>query len=104
MMSVPYRFPSARFLAASLLLSAASAVQAQTASAGRDGAVYLASTEQSQLEFRQPIPKDTPHLHDVDLGEFTLGTVRTETAVEIQMTAVGRAVFGEKIAFTLRPE
>jgi len=75
----------------------------QTA-AGLNGAVCLTSTERSQLKFRQPIPKDTPHLHDAELGEFTLGTITMETAVEIQMTAIGRAAFGEKIAFTLRPE
>jgi len=72
--------------------------------AGRPGAVYLASTERSQLEFRRPIPKDAPRLHDADLSDFTLGVIDKETAVEIQMTAAGRAAFGEKIAFTLQPE
>ncbi|MBE0537570.1 MAG: beta-galactosidase [Phycisphaerae bacterium] len=72
--------------------------------AGRDGAVYLASTEHSQLAFRRPIGRDTPYLHDAEFDEFTLGTVTEETAVEARMAASGRAAFGEKIAFTLRPE
>jgi len=71
---------------------------------GRDGAVYLASTANSQLEFREPIGLDTSYLHDADFSHFTIGTISEETAVEIQMVAAGRAAFGEKIAFTLRPQ
>jgi len=71
---------------------------------GRDGAVYLASTANSQLEFRQPIGQDTPYLHDATFARFTIGTISEETAVEIQMVAAQRAAFGEKIAFTLRPQ
>ncbi len=72
--------------------------------AGRPGAVYLASTENSQLQFRQPIPKDTPHLNDADFGSFTIGTITTEMSVEVQMTAHKRASFGEKLTFTLSPK
>jgi hypothetical protein len=72
---------------------------------GKLGAVYLASTGESQLDFKQPIPKDTAYLEDADFGETLSLTdgVSTETKVVLQMTAEDRAWFGEKLRFTLDP-
>ena len=74
--------------------------------AGKPGAVYLASTSQSGLTVRQAISRDTPYLSDADFGAGFVLTegVKKETAVEVQMTAEGRAWFGEKLRFTLAPQ
>lgn len=73
---------------------------------GKPGAVYLASTEDSGLKVRQPMLKDTPYLEDTEFGETFVLTkgVTAETKVELQMTAEGRAWFGEKLRFTLAME
>jgi hypothetical protein len=73
---------------------------------GRPGAVYLAATGNSTLELRQPIVKNTPRFDDAVFGESFVLTrgVTTETGVEMQMTADGRAWFGEKLRFTLETE
>lgn len=70
---------------------------------GKPGVVYLASTDRSQLRLKQPIGRDTAYLADADLGTaFPLSTgITGATAVELQMTADGRAWFGEKLRFTL---
>lgn len=74
--------------------------------AGKPGAVYLASTGESALTVRQAIFRDTPYLGDADFGAGFILTegVEKETAVEVQMTAEGRAWFGEKLRFVLLPE
>lgn len=73
--------------------------------AGRPGAVFLASAEGSVLSVRLPIPADTPYLGDADFGEITLPPAPAgETRVVLQMTAEGRAWFGEKRDFTLVAE
>ena len=72
---------------------------------GKPGAVYLASTGDSQLRFKQPIAKDTAYLEDSDFGEklcLTKG-VSTETKVVLQMTAEDRVWFGERMRFILEP-
>ncbi|MBI5686024.1 MAG: hypothetical protein HZC54_13210 [Verrucomicrobia bacterium] len=71
--------------------------------ASKPGAVYLASTANSTLKLKQPIAKDTPRLEDAGFGEsFTLTEgIASDTKVELQMTAEGRAWFGEKMRFTL---
>lgn len=72
---------------------------------GKPGAVYLASTEESRLRFRKAILKNTPYLEDIDFGEFILsGGISKKTEVMIQMTAKGRAWFGEKLEFILVPK
>ena len=73
---------------------------------GKPGAVYMASVEGSGLKVRQPILKDTPYLEDAEFGETFVLTkgVTAETKVELQMTAEGRAWFGEKLRFTLAVE
>ncbi len=73
--------------------------------AGKPGGVYLAATSDSQLQFKQAIPKDTAWLEDTDFGDgFLLArSVDAPTRVELQMTAEGRAWFGEKRRFTLEP-
>ena len=72
---------------------------------GKPGAVYLASTGDSQLHCKQPIPKDTAYLEDADFGQtFSLADgVSAETKVVLQMTAEDRAWFGGKLRFTLEP-
>ena len=68
------------------------------------GAVYIASTANSVLNVKQPIPSDTPYLSDADFGEITLAPgVSEHTKVELQMTAEDRAWFGEKRTFLLIP-
>ena len=74
--------------------------------AGKSGAVHLASTADSALKLKQPISKDTSRLEDAEFGEsfvLTEGIV-AETKVELQMTAEGRAWFGEKLKFTLETD
>jgi hypothetical protein len=74
--------------------------------AGKPGAVYLASTDASGLKLKQPISKDTPRLEDAGFGEsFVLSEgVASDTSVELQLTAEGRAWFGEKLRLTLEVE
>jgi hypothetical protein len=73
--------------------------------AGKSGAVCLASTAESRLAVKQPIAKDTAWQRDAEIGPaFPLSEgISSETAVELQMTAEGRAWFGEKLKFTLTP-
>lgn len=72
---------------------------------GRPGAVYLASTGQSGLEVMKAIDKDTPWHENTDFGGSFLLTegITDESRVELQMTAEGRAWFGEKLEFLLLP-
>jgi len=71
---------------------------------GAPGAVCLASTPQSALSFKRPIPRNTPYLADAEFGEFALSNgVMAKTTVTLQMTAEGRAWFGEKLELTLMP-
>ena len=68
------------------------------------GAVCLASAEGSQVAVKIPIPQNTPYLADVDFGEFILAEGVTKAAhVVLQMTAEGRAWFGEKRSVWLDP-
>jgi hypothetical protein len=70
---------------------------------GRPGGVYLASTDESQLSVKQPIRRDTPYFGDADFGPaFPLSEgISVSKDVVLQMTAEGRAWFGEKLRFTL---
>jgi hypothetical protein len=72
---------------------------------GKPGAVYLESTDNSGIKFSKAIIKDTPRLQDADFGESFLlpKGVSVKTLVELQMTAKGRAWFGEKLRFALEP-
>ena len=74
--------------------------------AGKPGAVYLAATNDSALKLKQPILKDTPRLEDAVFEESFVLTegITTETKLELQMTADGRAWFGEKLRFILEIE
>jgi hypothetical protein len=88
------------------ILAAASVGNLQEATwlcRGKPVAVCLAATENSILQLKQPIAKDTSRFEDAEFGEsFTLTEgVAEETKVELQMTAEGRAWFGEKLRFTL---
>lgn len=72
---------------------------------GKPGAVCLASAGVSQLKLMQPVANDTARLEDAEFGQpfpLTDGVTST-TKVELQMTAEGRAWFGEKLRFTLEP-
>ena len=70
---------------------------------GKPGAVFLATPAASGVQLRRPITTDTSYLSDADLGEFALAGVTAKTRVVLQMTAEGRAWFGEKREFTLAP-
>lgn len=74
--------------------------------AGKPGAVYLTTTAASPLKLKQAIAKDTGCLEDAVFGEpFVLTDgITAETKVELQMTAEGRASFGEKLRCTLEIE
>lgn len=76
-----------------------------SSAAGKPGAVYLTSTPASGLAVKQPIAKDTVWQADAEFGpEFRLSQgISAETGVELQMTAEGRARFGERLRFTLKP-
>ncbi len=70
----------------------------------RDGMVFLASTETSQLKIEVPIVSDTPYLGDAEFGSFELAkTIRQKTQVQLRMNARNRAAFGEILTFTLEP-
>ena len=54
----------------------------------RDGMVFLASTETSQLKVEVPIASDTPYLGDAEFAPFELAkTIRQKTQVQLRMTA-----------------
>jgi hypothetical protein len=76
-----------------------------TGAQGKPGAVYLASTAASGLTLKQAIDRDTAWQEDATFGEsFALSQgVAAQTPVVLQMTAEGRAWFGEKLRFTLVP-
>jgi hypothetical protein len=68
------------------------------------GTVFLATTLASPLQGRWPLPAEVPYLGDADFGEFVLAPTLTEaTAVDLQMTALDRAWFGERRTFRLQP-
>ena len=68
------------------------------------GSVYLSSRLEGGLQFAQPIPEDVPYLGDAVIPDFQLSRgITTETRVALEMTAKGRAWFGEKTPVTLRP-
>lgn len=69
-----------------------------------DGAVYLATTTDSSVKVRQPVPADVPRLGDANLGEFRLpGAVTERTRLTFTMTAENRAWFGERLEIVLAP-
>ena len=72
----------------------------------RPGAVYLASTDASQLRVKVPVPRDTARLEDADFGpSFPLTPgISSPVKIELQMNAEGRAWFGEKLRFTFEPD
>ena len=71
---------------------------------GRAGGVYLASTKESELDFLLEIPHDTAYLADAEFDEFVLAQgISRQTKVQLQMTAMDRAWFGEKLEFVLQP-
>ncbi len=72
---------------------------------GKPGTVFLAATAASDLVMKWAIEKDTPWHQDAGFGQDMLLTegISQESGVELQMTAEGRAWFGEKLRFTLVP-
>lgn len=73
---------------------------------GKPGGVYLASTEKSDLAFRQAIDKPVRWNQDTDFGGNFMLTegISNKTKIEMQMMAAKRAWFGEKLQFVLIPE
>ncbi|MFO7936597.1 MAG: hypothetical protein R6V06_03205 [Kiritimatiellia bacterium] len=71
-----------------------------------NGRVYLASTDRSQVNVKEPILHDTPYLADaVFAGTFSLAEkIEAQSVVELVMTAEGRAQFGEVMRFVLKPQ
>ncbi len=69
------------------------------------GAVYLASTGKSECKTAHAIDGNTPRYHDAvfDSGFLLTEGITEETAIQLQMTAKGRAWFGEKFDFVLVP-
>ena len=74
-------------------------------SQGNPGAVYLVSTENSQLNVKRAIDKDTPWYQNTNFGgDFLLSEgISDDTRVELQMLAEGRAMFGAKMQFVIIP-
>jgi len=69
------------------------------------GTVYLSSRREPGLSFQQPIPRDVPSLGDAELPPFVLAEAITEPVeVAFEMTAQGRAWFGEKVEVTVQPK
>jgi len=70
----------------------------------RKGGVVLASTENSDIKFCQPIAKPVPYLGDADFKEFTLCKPPEKAVnVEARLQAEGRCAFGEIRRFILKP-
>ena len=68
------------------------------------GGVVLASTENSDIKFRQPIAKPVPYLGDADFKEFTLcNPPKKAVKVEARLQAEDRCAFGEIRRFILKP-
>jgi len=65
---------------------------------GQQGRVYLAGREEYGIPFAAPIASDTPYLKDAQVAQFTLmESVRQgATIISFEMTAGGRAYFGER--------
>ncbi|NCO41302.1 MAG: hypothetical protein COZ06_19590 [Armatimonadetes bacterium CG_4_10_14_3_um_filter_66_18] len=64
---------------------------------GQPGGVYLAGRKAYGLEFAAPIERDTPFLKDAAVKEFVLlPQARGEVNVSFEMSAKGRAYFGER--------
>ncbi len=71
--------------------------------AGQPGGVYLAGRKEYGLEFAAPIAVDTPFLKDAAVKEFVLlPRAAGEVTLSCEMTAQGRAYFGERRTVTLR--
>jgi hypothetical protein len=71
---------------------------------GVKGAVYLSTVPGTEVQSRGPITADTPCFADAEIPEFVLSqSVNKETKVILQMTAEGRAWFGEKVDVILTP-
>ncbi len=71
---------------------------------GKKGAVCLAGPPGFEVQARGAIAADTPYFADAEIPEFVLCKgVEKDTRIVLQMTADGRAWFGEKIEFTLTP-
>lgn len=77
------------------------------AAAESTGCVYLAGREEYGLAFQAPISADTPFLQDAEVPEFELLPAGAEAlaagplTVSFEMTALGRAFFGERRTVTL---
>lgn len=70
------------------------------------GGVYLAGRREYGLEFTAPITADADYLKDATVAEFALpapATVSGAVTASFEMTALGRAFFGERRTVTLKP-
>ncbi len=68
-----------------------------------EGGVFLAGRAEYGLEFAAPIAGDTPFLEDAAVPEFALlPQAAGETVVSFEMSAKGRAYFGERRTVTLK--
>ncbi|MFQ6099247.1 MAG: hypothetical protein ACE5O2_16060, partial [Armatimonadota bacterium] len=69
------------------------------------GAVYLSTRAKGPVQFKAPIQADTPYLADAEVAEFTVSPgLNLPTSVVFEMTANGRAWFGERLRVRLQPE
>ncbi len=70
---------------------------------GQPGGVYLAGRKEYGLEFAAPIAADTPFLKDATVKEFVLlPRASGEVTLSCEMTAQGRAYFGERRTVKLK--
>jgi hypothetical protein len=69
---------------------------------GAKGGVYLATLPEAEVQARGPIVADTPCFADAEIREFVLSkAIKKDSKVVLQMTALDRAWFGEKVEFVL---
>jgi len=68
-----------------------------------EGAVYLSSRSMGGAGCGA-ISANTPYLHDAGIPAFAIiESLKQEVTLDIEMTAFGRAWFGEKVRVTLKP-
>jgi hypothetical protein len=69
-----------------------------------EGCVCLSCREPSTVTFRQPLPGDVPYMGTIGLPEFVaLESVTKEETIIFELTAVGKAWFGERISVIITP-
>ncbi len=69
----------------------------------KKGAVYLMSSQRSDISVRQPIPHDVARFEDVEMPSIPLGRIAKKTRVCLRLAIDGVGSFGQTLSFTILP-